>query len=112
AVENLVVAAQFAGLHAHAGFDEHTGAIPIDLETAPASTPELLGAIDLRQCSRSLYDGSALSGAEARKLEEAGRRDGVRLQLLAGDRALEQVAEYVAAGNRVQFADAAWRLEL
>jgi nitroreductase len=112
AVENLVLTAPAAGLHAHTGFDESTGEIPIDLDTAPASTPELVHAIDLRQCSRSLYDGSPLSAAEARKLEEAGQGDGVRLHLLTGDRTLEQVAEYVAAGNTAQFADPAWRREL
>lgn len=112
AVENLVLTAQSMGLRAHVGFDAESGAIPVGLEAAPVSTPELLQAIEVRQCSRSLYDGSALSAAEMRELEEAGRGEGVRLRLLTGEHALGQVAEYVAAGNTDQFADAAWRREL
>lgn len=112
AVENLSLAASAAGMQAHPGFDTHTGEIPIDLETAPASSSPLLGAIELRQCSRCLYDGSALTVQEAGTLEEAGRGNGVELRLLTSDRALGEVAEYVAAGNTAQFADAAWRREL
>lgn len=86
AVENLVLTAQTEGWRAHTGFDEQTGETSVDFETSPAVTPELARAIDLRQCSRSLYDGSALSAAEAIKLEQAGHGDGVRL--LGGSRAL------------------------
>lgn len=112
AVENLVLAAQSVGLLAHAGFDADTGEVPIELEATAPSMPELLHAIDVRQCSRSEYDGSALSATEARKLAEAGRDEGVSLRLLTGDRALGEVAEFVAAGNTTQFADQAWRAEL
>lgn len=112
ALENLALTARAEGLHANARVDGHTGEIHIHLEAAQPSTTERFRAIDLRQCSRSLYDGSALTAAEARALEEAGQGEGVRLLLLTGDRSLEQVAEYVAAGNTAQFADAAWRREL
>lgn len=112
AVENLVIAAPSIGLHAEASCDERTGEIGVDLRAAPISTPELLPAIDWRQCSRSQYDGSALTPAQTRLLEEAGRGDGVSVRLLFGERALEQVAQYVVAGNTTQFADLDWRREL
>jgi hypothetical protein len=62
AVENLALTAQTEGWRAHTAFDEQTGEISVNLQTSPAATPELARAIDLRQCSRSPYDGSAPIG--------------------------------------------------
>lgn len=112
ATENLVLAAQVAGFHADVDIDPRSGEVRIELETSVASTPVLFPAIDLRACSRTAYDGSALSADEARQLEAAGRGEGVSLRLLTDARALEQVAEFVAAGNTAQFSDHAWRREL
>lgn len=112
AAENMAITAHSVGLRAHVGFDERTGEVQLDFEATAVSTPALVNAIDLRQCSRSLYDGSALSAKEVHLLEEAGRGEGVSLRLLTGTPALEQTAEYVAAGNTAQFADPAWRREL
>lgn len=112
AVENLVITAPSIGLFAHPVFDERTGEVRIELESTSPSTSALLPAIDLRQCSRNQYDGSALTPAEARMLEEAARGGGVSLRLITGRRAMEAIAEFVAAGNSIQFADPEWRREL
>ncbi|MFM9881520.1 MAG: Tat pathway signal protein, partial [Burkholderiales bacterium] len=65
-----------------------------------------------RQCSRTEYDGTELSGDELRLLEAAGRGSGVSLLLLTTSKQKEQVAEYVAAGNTTQFSDPRWADEL
>ncbi len=111
ALENLVVTAPSLGLRAHVDIGD-SGSITVELENASPATSPLQHAIEVRQCTRCEYDGSALTPAEARALEEAGASEGVSLRLLTEKRALEQIADYVAAGNSAQFADPAWRQEL
>lgn len=112
AAENLLVAAQAAGWAGRMSFDAAADALQVDLAPAPASATPLFGAIPIRQCTRGAYDGSALALDELRLLEEAGRGDGVSVMLLTGRSRLEQVAEYVAAGNSAQLSDPDWAEEL
>lgn len=112
AAENLLVAAQAAGLAGRMSFDAAADALQVDLAPAPARPTALFGAIPLRQCTRGAYDGSGLALEELRLLEEAGRGDGVSVLLLTGRERMEQVAELVAAGNTAQLADSAWAEEL
>jgi len=112
AAENLCVAARAMGLEATVRFDDASAAVQVDLAQSTRSGDPLYGAIDLRQCSRSRYDGTPLTAGERRLLETAGTGEGVRLMLLEGSAQLERVADYVAAGNSAQFADPAWRAEL
>ncbi len=112
AAENLVIAAQATGQDAQVGVDATSGHVVVELAPAPPVVSPLYEAIDLRQCSRSRYDGSSLTSAERGLLEAAGHGNGVGVRLLDGPVVLAQVAEYVAAGNDAQFADPAWRDEL
>ena len=112
AAENLCVAARATGLEATVRFDHASAGVQVDLAQSARSGDPLYAAIDLRQCSRSLYDGTPLTAGERRLLEIAGTGEGVRLMLLEGSGQLERIADYVAAGNSAQFADPAWRAEL
>ena len=112
AAENLVVAAQAAGLRGHPGYGTALTGIHIDLEPTRPSASALFGAIPQRQCCRADYDGSPLSAEQLRLLELAGCGDGVSVLLLTDRRGKERVAQYVAAGNSAQFGDGAWRDEL
>jgi hypothetical protein len=112
AAENLLLAAQAGGLRGHLSYDESRPGVQVDLEEATVSRSSLFDVVPRRQCSRAEYDGTQIPGAQLRLLEEAGRGNGVSLMLLTAGQQKEQVAEYVAEGNTVQFADPAWAEEL
>lgn len=112
AAENLLLAAQAAGLRGHCSYDLFSSSVTVDIENATPSDSALFDAIPSRQCSRSEYDGTELPGEQLRLLEEAGRGNGVSLILLTARKQKEQVAEYVAQGNTTQFSDSRWAEEL
>jgi hypothetical protein len=112
AAENLLLAAEAAGLRGHLTYDASTSSVQVDLEEATATRSALFDAIPKRQCSRAEYDGTELSGEQLGLLEQAGEGNGVSLRLLTGKKQKEQVAEYVAQGNTAQFGDPAWAEEL
>jgi nitroreductase len=112
AAENLLHAAEAAGLRGHVAWDAPANRLDIDLEDAPPARSALFEAIPQRQCSRVPYDGRALRGDELSLLEAAGRGEGVELILITDDPRREAVAEFVMQGNSLQFADRAWAAEL
>jgi nitroreductase len=112
AAENLLLAAEAAGLRGHLAYDALASRIDIDLEDAPAERSARFDAIPYRYCSRVPYDGSALSPEELSRLEAAGRGAGIELFLITDEPRREAVAEFVMQGNTVQFADADWATEL
>ena len=121
ATENLAQPALANGLQANARFDASgastgtgtgTGHITVDLQATQARESLLYRAITVRQCTRGDYDGSALSSEELSLLERAGTGDGVRVMLLTDARAMEQVLEYVVAGDTAQLGDPAFVAEL
>jgi len=113
ATENLVHAALAAGLHSEPRFDPTgDGTIAVNLEATQARRTPLLQAISERQCTRGDYDGQPISAAELRQLDQAGTGDGVSVRLLTTRPGLENVLDYVVAGNTVQMNDAAFVSEL
>ena len=113
ATENLAQAALANGLQAHARFNAAgAGSIAVDLQATRAWESLLYQAIPVRQCTRGDYDGGALSAEELALLERAGTGDGVRIILLTEPRSMEQVLEYVVAGNTAQLNDAPFVAEL
>jgi len=112
AAENLLLAAQAAGLRGRCSYDASNSSLQVNLEEATPSRSPLFEAIPSRQCSRVEYDGTELSGEELSLLQDAGRGSAVSLMLLTANKPKEQVAEYVAAGNTAQFGDPRWAEEL
>jgi len=112
AAENLSIAARALGFDGSVAFDEVDGGVRVDLAPSAPVATALDDAIELRQCSRSAYDGTPLAPDALRLLEAAGSGEGVHVLFLQGRDALEQVVGYVAAGNEAQFSDPAWRSEL
>lgn len=113
ATENLAHAALANGLQATARFDAAgEGSVVVDLQATRARQSLLYQAIPVRQCTRADYDGSSLSAEEMSLLERAGSGDGVRVMLLIEPRAMEQVLEYVVAGDTAQLNDPAFVAEL
>jgi hypothetical protein len=112
ASENLVHAAHANGLLAQPRFAGAIGEIIVELEAiAPFASP-LFRAIPERQCTRSEFDGMAISVEELRLLGQAGAGEGVQLVLLTETKAIEKILEYVAAGNTAQMNDPAFVEEL
>jgi len=112
ATENLLLAAQAAGLKGHCQFDASASGLVIDFEEATAVRSALFEAIPLRQCSRSEYDGVPLSAEDLEQLQAAGKGDGVSVLLMTQADQKDLIADYVARGNDAQFADPAWAREL
>lgn len=112
AAENLLLAAQAAGLDGTYRFDAATTSVRVDFNAATPKRSPLFQAILNRQCSRVEYDGKPLSTETLRHLESAGRGNGVSVSLLTNAQQKDAVTDYVTRGNTTQFADAAWAAEL
>jgi hypothetical protein len=113
AAENLIQAALANGLKGVASFDATTaGGISVALEPTKTVISPLFQAIPERQCTRAEFDGNPLSSEELRKLEQAGTGAGVRVLLITEIAAIENVLEYVIAGNTAQMKDPAFVEEL
>ena len=113
ATENLVQAALANGLQAEVNFNADAAqAIDIALSPTKAIASPLFKAIPDRQCTRAEYDGKPLSQEELNLLELAGTGDGVHILLHTEAQAMENVLDYVVAGNSVQMHDAAFMAEL
>ena len=113
ATENLVLAAQAHGLQANVLLsDLSDGAIQIDLEPATPSGSALFQAIPERQCTRASYDGRPVPNSELATLEAAAQDEDVSVQMFADTREMEEILEYVVAGNSTQMNDDAFLREL
>lgn len=113
AAENFLLAARALGRTADMMFDdEGEGRVVVDLGGGGGVETELFGAIPERQCTRSEYDGGAVSAGDLRRLEDAARVDGVELILITDEAGRERVTEYVVDGNSAQMDDPAFREEL
>ena len=113
AAENLIHAAAAQGLSAEAAFDPAADAINVHLEPAPGMRENALyHAIFKRQCTKTLYDGSALDRDELDALEQAGREGCAHTLLFTAKPRIEAVLEYVSRGNDAQLKDPAFRKEL
>jgi hypothetical protein len=110
ATENLAQAARASGLHADV--DARADRIEVTLEEATPIRSTLFDVIPHRQCSRSIYDGHALSGPELTALEEAARGHEVHAIVLTDTSQIETVLEYVTRGNTAQIGDPTFVREL
>lgn len=113
AAENLSQAARAFGLTGEVAFrPEGEGELLITLESCRPEASSLFEAIPARQCTRTDYDGSTLTGEELRLLEAAGTGNGVSVILLTEHGAIENVLEHVMQGNTQQVSNPAFRQEL
>ncbi|MFZ2101059.1 MAG: Tat pathway signal protein, partial [Oricola sp.] len=113
AAENLSLAAGAAGRSSAIGFDLlGDGAVNVSLGSGPAAVDPLFEPIAARQCTRSIYDGRAVSPDDLKLLEEAVRPTGGRVMLITDKERIGQVLEMVVAANTAQVEDPAFRAEL
>lgn len=114
AKENLVVAAGAFGFDSAVSIDDSAGdpGIVIELEPANAQASPLFQAIPDRQCTRATYDGKAVPGEQLKQLESIATSGDVDVRLYTDRGSLEQILEYVVAGNTAQMQDEAFVKEL
>lgn len=113
ATENLVLAAAAFGLHAEVTVERKADTeIVVELMPGPTDRSPLFQAIPDRQSTRSAYSGRAASSDHLAALESAGQGDSVAVQMLTSEAALEEVLEFVVAGNTAQMNDEAFVDEL
>jgi hypothetical protein len=112
AAENLAQSALANGLSARPDFDPAKGQITVALEVTKPSASPLFQAIPHRQCTRTEFDGKAVSPEELRTLEQAASGDGVHLIMLTDATAIGKILDFVVAGNSAQMDDPAFVKEL
>lgn len=113
AVENMMLAANAVGKSALARFsDEGEGSVHVDFATGGSGNRAWFGAILERQCTRSDYDGRAVSLDDLKLLEDAAKVDGCRVILINDKPRIEQILDLIVAANTIQVEDPAFRAEL
>ncbi len=113
AAENLVQAASAMGFRGETAFKTGTSeSLEVNLVRATEVRTPLFEAIPRRQSTRGEFDAMSLSNDELVLLETAGSGHGVRVHLLTGKQALENVLDFVVQGNTAQMRDPAFVREL
>lgn len=109
AAENLSLAAGALGLSAAMAMDADT----LRIDFAPGGTTDpLFAAIPQRQCTRSDYDGSAVSPEDLARLAAAAAVPGIETILVTDPPVLAAVTELLAKAAGQQAADPAFTAEL
>ncbi len=113
ATENLVIAAAALGRGSEVAIGGGAELqIDIALSSARPEAQELYQAIPLRQSTRSLYDGQAVSLEDLALLEAAARQEGVSVLVFTEATDREAILDFVVAGNSAQMDDPAFVQEL
>lgn len=112
AAENLMLAAGAGGRSSALRYvDEGHGQLQVAVGGLGRPDP-LFPAISDRQCSRSVYDASAVPPSERRALEDAARLDGCDVVFIEDRAQVERVLELIVAANTAQVNDPAFAKEL
>jgi nitroreductase len=113
AAENLLLAAEAMGFHGEPIFSAaEQQSLTIPLSASAPRRSALFEAIPRRQSTRCEYDGKPLSNDELKQLERAAAGEGVRVILLTGSAAIENVLDFVVQANNIQIRDPAYVQEL
>lgn len=113
AAENLALAAEAEGQSAAIEFDAAgDGQVRIGLAKGTGGANAWFDAILKRQCTRSDYDGRAISVEELRELEEAASIQGCRVILISERPKMDELVDLIVAANTVQVEDPNFVAEL
>lgn len=112
ALENLLVAARATGYAAEVTYPEAADYIHIRLTADSPQNSPLLAAIELRQNTRSEYDGQPVKAADLDQIQALPLESGIELRYVLNPTGLETVLDYVNEGNLRQYADKAFIDEL
>ena len=113
AAENLVIATGVHGRPADLSVEQDADhRITVALGQGPTHVHPLYPAIPLRQSTRSAFDGRPISTEDIALLETAARQDGVSILMLTDPAQLDEISDFVVAGNSAQMQDPAFIEEL
>jgi hypothetical protein len=112
ALENLLVGARAAGYAPEVTYPDAENFIHVGLAAGTAQASQLLGAIPLRQNTRSEYDGQPVNSQHLAQIQALPLEPGVTLRFVLNPADLSTVLEYVNQGNVSQYADKAFLDEL
>lgn len=113
ATENIVQAALAYGLQAEISIDPAKyNIININFEPAEKQQTALFKAIPERQCTRCIYDGNSVSDLQLSCLQRIPKQEGINIQLFTTYDDLDNIMQFVIAGNSAQMQDPAFLEEL
>ncbi|MFY0610251.1 MAG: Tat pathway signal protein [Hyphomicrobiaceae bacterium] len=112
ATENLVLAANAAGMDAAVEFEPSSRHVIIAMTTGPPNRAAAYEAIVKRQTTRAPFDPAPLSNDDLSALERASQKPGVRSRILTARKDLDRLGEFVVEGNTAQCNDTAFVREL
>ena len=113
AAENLAIAASAHGRPAEVTIESGPAPqIELALGGGPKNSEALYQAIPMRQSTRTLFDGQAISSAELTLLRTATHEEGVTVLFFTGQSDREAISEFVVEGNSAQMDDPAFIEEL
>lgn len=113
AAENLALAAAAFGLRAEVTVENAAdAAILVSLQPGKENRSPLFQAIPDRQSTRAAYDGKPVRPDRLAALERAAQAETVAAQLITKSADLEDILEFVVAGNTAQMDDEAFVTEL
>jgi hypothetical protein len=111
AMENLAIAARASGRPGEVEIGSD-GTLVFNFVNGEAIADPLLGAIPLRQSTRTEYDGRPIPPEDLAALERAATEPGVHMILVTDRARIDQVRDLIVAGNDSQMADPAFVAEL
>ncbi len=113
AAENFLIASSAHGKPGAIILSEDgDGRVDIDLVDGPPQSTPLYQAIPMRQSTRSIYDGRAVSTEHLALLETAAQTEGVSLMLITDTPKREAVLDFLVRGNAAQMDDPRFVREL
>jgi len=115
ATENLLIAANAHGRAAKATMHKDDAGdtfVRITLGKGPKTDTALCDAIPKRQSTKSTYDGTSLSDADLRQLEESASFKGVNVLFIMNRAKMDQALKFIQGGNSAQMDDADFVTEL
>jgi hypothetical protein len=112
ALENLLVTARATGYGAEVTYPDAAEYIHIRLTADTPQHSPLFDAIELRQNTRSEYDGQPIPREDLDEVQALPLEPGVVLRYLLNRTELETALDYVNQGNLRQYADQAFLAEL
>lgn len=112
ATENLVLAAQAAGLSPQVEFETASQSASINMRRGSSVRTAAYEAISERQTTRAPFDPVPLAVVDLQKLESAVTQTGARARLLTARNDLDRLKQFVIDGNTAQCNDEAFVKEL
>lgn len=112
ALENLLITARAMGYAPSVAYPDTVDFIRVTLTEDVPQVGAPLGAIPLRQCTRSEYDGKAVTASHLGQLEQMLFEPGVGLHTIMDRAGLSTLSDYVHQATLSQYTDQPFLTEL